>query len=62
VVSRFISDISMAQNFVGSAMINILMDGVSLGFVIWLLFSLNVRLAWISLIIIPFYVAVIRIL
>ena len=62
VVSRFISDISMAQNFVGSAMINIWMDGVSLGFVIWLLFSLNVRLAWISLIIIPFYVAVIRIL
>ena len=49
VVSRFISDISMAQNFVGSAMINIWMDGVSLGFVIWLLFSLNVRLAWISL-------------
>ena len=62
VVSRFISDISMAQNFVGSAMINIWMDGVSLGFVIWLLFSLNARLAWISMIIIPFYVAVIRIL
>lgn len=62
VVSRFISDISMAQNFVGSAMINIWMDGVSLGFVIWLLFSLNERLAWISLIIIPLYVAVIRIL
>ena len=62
VVSRFISDISMAQNFVGSAMINIWMDGVSLGFVVWLLFSLNVRLAWISLIIVPFYVAVIRIL
>ncbi len=62
VVSRFISDISMAQNFVGSAMINIWMDGVSLGFVIWLLFYLNPRLAWISLIIVPFYVAVIRIL
>jgi len=62
VVARFISDISMAQNFVGSAMINIWMDGVSLGFVVWLLFSLNVRLAWISLIIVPFYVAVIRIL
>src|SRR6266481_6345680 len=62
VVSRFISDISMAQNFVGSAMINIWMDGVSLGFVIWLLFYLNTRLAWILLIVIPFYVAVIRIL
>ena len=62
VVSRFVSDISMAQNFVGSAMINIWMDGVSLGFVIWLLFYLNVRLAWISLLVIPFYIAVIRIL
>lgn len=62
VVSRFISDIAMAQNFVGSAMINIWMDGVSLGFVIWLLFSLNVRLAWISMVIVPAYVAVIRIL
>src|SRR5258708_24369239 len=62
VVSRFTYDISMAQNFVGSAMINIWMDGVSLGFVVWLLFYLNTRLAWISLIVIPFYVAVIRIL
>jgi hypothetical protein len=30
-------------------MINIWMDGVSLGFVIWLLFYLNMRLAWISI-------------
>jgi ATP-binding cassette, subfamily B, putative efflux pump len=62
VVSRFVSDIAMAQNFVGSAMINIWMDGVSLGFVVWLLFSLNVKLAWISMIIVPCYVAVIRVL
>ncbi|MDB5107671.1 MAG: multidrug transporter ATP-binding protein, partial [Candidatus Binatus sp.] len=62
VVSRFISDITMAQNFVGSAMINIWMDGLSLGFVIWLLFYLNTRLAWISLIVVPLYVAVIRLL
>jgi ABC-type multidrug transport system fused ATPase/permease subunit len=62
VVSRFISDIAMAQNFVGSAMINIWMDAVSLGFVVWLLFSLNVKLAWISMIIVPCYVAVIRVL
>jgi ATP-binding cassette, subfamily B, putative efflux pump len=62
VVSRFISDIAMAQNFVGSAMINIWMDAVSLGFVVWLLFSLNVKLAWISMVIVPCYVAVIRVL
>jgi len=62
IVSRFISDIQLAQNFVGSAMINIWMDGISLGLVIWMLFVLDVRLAWISLIVVPFYVAVIRVL
>src|SRR5262249_42492701 len=62
IVSRFISDIQLAQNFVGSAMINIWMDGISLGLVIWMLFMLDVRLAWISLIVVPFYVAVIRVL
>src|SRR5262249_54244373 len=62
IVSRFISDIQLAQNFVGSAMINIWMDGISLGLVIWMLFVLDARLAWISLIVVPFYVAVIRVL
>ena len=62
IVSRFVSDIQLAQNFVGSAMINIWMDGISLGLVIWILFELDTRLAWISLIVVPFYVAVIRIL
>jgi subfamily B ATP-binding cassette protein MsbA len=62
IVSRFISDIQLAQNFVGSAMINIWMDGISLGLVIWMLFVLDVRLAWISLIVVPFYVTVIRVL
>jgi len=62
IVSRFVSDIQLAQNFVGSAMINIWMDGISLGLVIWILFELDTRLAWISLLVVPFYVAVIRIL
>ena len=31
IVSRFTNDIVLAQNFVGSAMINIWMDGASLG-------------------------------
>ena len=62
IVSRFVSDIQLAQNFVGSAMINIWMDGISLGLVVWMLFVLDVRLAWISLIVVPFYVAVIRVL
>jgi ABC-type multidrug transport system fused ATPase/permease subunit len=62
IVSRFVSDIQLAQNFVGSAMINIWMDGIPLGFVVWILFKLDTRLAWISLIVVPFYVAVIRLL
>src|SRR5580658_551733 len=62
IVSRFTSDIQLAQNFVGSAMVNIWMDGASLGIVIWILFELDWRLAWISLIVVPFYVAVIRVL
>src|SRR5262249_56212632 len=59
IVSRFVSDIQLAQNFVGSAMINIWMDGISLGLVIWMLFVLDVRLAWISLIVQPFYRALV---
>src|ERR1700674_1126877 len=60
VVSRFTNDIQLAQNFVGAAMINIWMDGVSLGFVIWILFVLDHRLAWLSLGVVPLDVAVIR--
>lgn len=62
IVSRFISDIASAQNFVGSGMINTWMDAASLGVVLYLMFELDVRLAWISLIIVPFYVVVIRML
>jgi subfamily B ATP-binding cassette protein MsbA len=60
IVSRFTNDIQQAQNFVGAAMINIWMDGASLGFVVWILFVLDHRLAWISLCVVPFYVALIR--
>jgi ABC-type multidrug transport system fused ATPase/permease subunit len=62
IVARFVSDIASAQNFVGSGMINTWMDAASLGAVLYLMFELDVRLAWISLIIVPFYVAVIRVL
>src|SRR5580700_1735837 len=62
IVSRFTNDIVLAQNFVGSAMINIWMDGASLGIAAVILFSLSVKLALISLAVVPFYVAVIRVL
>ncbi len=62
IVSRFVADIMLAQNFVGSAMTNIWIDAVPLTFVVWILFVLDTRLAWISLIVVPFYVLVIRVL
>jgi len=60
IVARFVSDIQLAQNFVGSALTNVWMDGAALGFVVWILFVLEPRLAWVSLGVIPFYVALIR--
>ena len=60
IVSRFMSDIALAQNFVGSALTNVWMDGASLVFVIYILFYLEPRLAWVSLAVIPFYVFVIH--
>jgi subfamily B ATP-binding cassette protein MsbA len=62
IVSRFTNDIVLAQNFVGSAMINIWMDGASLGIAAVILFSLDYRLALISLGVVPFYVGVIRVI
>jgi ABC-type multidrug transport system fused ATPase/permease subunit len=60
IVARFVSDIQLAQNFVGSALTNVWMDSASLGFVIWILFVLEHRLAWVALAVIPFYVGLIR--
>ncbi len=60
IVARFVSDIQLAQNFVGSALTNVWMDSASLGFVVWILFVLERRLAWVALAVIPFYVLLIR--
>jgi ABC-type multidrug transport system fused ATPase/permease subunit len=60
IVARFVSDIQLAQNFVGSALTNVWMDSAALGFVVWILFVLEHRLAWVALAVIPFYVALIR--
>jgi subfamily B ATP-binding cassette protein MsbA len=60
IVARFVSDIQLAQNFVGSALTNVWMDSASLGFVVWILFVLEHRLAWVALAVIPFYVGLIR--
>ena len=60
IVSRFVNDIQLAQNFVGSALTNVWMDSAALGFVVWILFVLEARLAWVALTVIPFYVGLIR--
>jgi ATP-binding cassette, subfamily B, putative efflux pump len=60
IVARFVSDIQLAQNFVGSALTNVWMDSAALGFVVWILFVLEHRLAWVALGVIPFYVVLIR--
>lgn len=59
-VARFVGDVQLAQNFVGSALTNVWMDGASLGFVIAILFVLERRLALIALAVIPFYVLLVR--
>jgi subfamily B ATP-binding cassette protein MsbA len=60
IVSRFMSDIALAQNFVGSALTNVWMDGASLFFVVYILFYLESRLAWVALAVMPFYVFIIH--
>ncbi len=60
IVSRFMSDVTLAQNFVGSALTNVWMDSVSLFLVVFILFYLEPRLAWVSLAVMPLYMLLIR--
>ncbi|MBI4614044.1 MAG: ABC transporter ATP-binding protein [Planctomycetes bacterium] len=53
--SRLLGDVAVAQNFVGAAFTNTLMDASSLLVIAALLFSMNVRLAVICLSIFPVY-------
>jgi ATP-binding cassette, subfamily B, putative efflux pump len=56
VASRLLGDIAVAQNFVGAAFTNTIMDASSLVFITILLFHMNWRLALISITVFPFYV------
>lgn len=58
VVSRMTTDIASAQNFVGAAFVNTSMDLSCVAVIIGLLFAANVKLALVSLSILPFYAAV----
>ena len=60
IVSRLMSDIALAQNFVGSAMTNIWMDLATCVFYFYVLFSMDLPLALASLIVFPFYILSMR--
>lgn len=56
IASRLLGDIAVAQNFVGAAFTNTVMDASSLFLIAILLFHMNWRLALVSMAIFPFYV------
>ncbi len=58
VVSRMTTDIASAQNFVGAAFVNTTMDLSCVVVIIVVLFIANVKLALVSLSVIPFYILV----
>ena len=60
IVSRLMSDIALAQNFVGSAMCAIWMDVASCFLYIWLMWTMDVPMTLAALGIFPFYIAAMR--
>ncbi len=58
VVSRMTTDIASAQNFVGAAFVNTVMDLSCIAVVIVLLFLAHPKLAWVSLSVLPCYAVV----
>ncbi len=55
VVSRMTTDIASAQNFVGAAFVNTVMDLSCVALILILLFAANVKLALVSLSVLPCY-------
>ena len=60
IVSRVLNDVQQANELVGSALIDVWMDGVSLAFVVVALLMLDRRLALVALCISPLWVAFMR--
>lgn len=56
IASRLLGDIAVAQNFVGAAFTNTVMDASSLFLIAFLLFRMNWKLALVSVSIFPLYV------
>jgi ABC-type multidrug transport system fused ATPase/permease subunit len=60
IVSRMINDLNLAQNFVGSALTNVWMDGALLLALVTILLSIHPWLTLVSLALIPVYVLSLR--
>lgn len=58
--SRVVNDISLAQNFVGSALTNVWMDAILLAALIVILVSIHPTMALVSLVLMPIYIAALR--
>lgn len=61
IVSRVVNDLSLAQNFVGSALTNVWMDGTLLVILVAVLWSIHPKLTLVSMALMPLYVFSIRI-
>ena len=62
IVTRVVSDISLAQNFVGSALTNVWMDGALLVALLVILFSIHPMMTLVSLVLMPIYVLSLRLI
>lgn len=60
IVSRVVNDLSLAQNFVGSALTNVWMDSITLIVLVVVLAHINPKLTLVSLILMPLYVLSLR--
>jgi subfamily B ATP-binding cassette protein MsbA len=60
IASRVVNDISLAQNFVGSALTNVWMDAILLIALIVILISISPMMTLISLVLMPIYIAALR--
>lgn len=55
IVSRVVNDIAQAQNFVGSALTNVWMDGVLLIVLLFVLFSMSAKMTIVSMLLLPVF-------
>lgn len=60
IVSRLMSDVGLAQNFIGNACTNLWMDSISIVILGAFLWTLDARLAAVALSILPFWVTSVR--